>query len=177
MSIIFYLLIHIGFAENMDVHTIENKEITVRLVTYEKRLQELIVQKDAKKDEAELDEILSEIADIQKDLVHLRKQRRQLREHVTKKHPNEELMEDLNILKDSESKAAKKGDPALDARLDALLLKLRQQYGRTARYRDNDFSDEKKKLDLELQKKRKTIDKEHKDAYIKESIKTQLKVE
>ncbi|MCC6137813.1 MAG: hypothetical protein IT287_04225, partial [Bdellovibrionaceae bacterium] len=117
-----------------------------------------------------------EISDLQKELVGVKKKRRELRDHVTKSHSKEELLEDLSILKDTEQNKGKKADPNIDARLDDMLKQLRSQYVRSDSNVEVDYSEEQKAVEEKLSKKRKNVQKEAKDEYIKENIKNKLKV-
>lgn len=165
------------WAEPIALHNKEYKELAAKILAYEKRVDILIKQKEDTKEGPDLENILTEISDLQKGLVGIKKRRRELREHVTKNHPKEEILDDLSILKDAESSRSKKGsDPAMDARLDDMLKKLRAQYNRSASEDDEDYTVEQQAVEDELNRKKKNVQKENKDQYIRENIKTKLKV-
>ncbi len=148
-----------------------------KITAYEKRIDDLVARKKDEKDGPELENILDEISDLQKELVGIKKKRRQLREHITKYHPGDEVLGDLDVLKDMENvkHRAKSADPAIDARLDAMLVKLQAQYKRTIKEKE-DYTVEQKAFEEALNKKNTNVQKATKDEYIKENIKTKLKV-
>lgn len=164
-------------AEPIAKHNQEYKDYAAKITVYEKRVEELVQQKKETKEGPDLENILDEISELQKELVGVKKKRRQLREHVAKSHSKEELLGDLSILKDTEQNKGSKTDTAIDGRLDEMLEKLRAQYFRSDRSVEVDYSEEQKDVQATLNKKRKNVQKETKDEYIKENIKNKLKVQ
>lgn len=162
-------------AEPIALHNKQFKELTVKILSYEKRVDTLVAQKKAQKEGRELEAILSEITELQRELVSIRKSRRVLREHIEKNHPKEELMDDLSLLKDYDGGSRKQSDPALDTRLDSMIQKLRSQYARTDRAHGDPTADEE--IELQLSKRKKDLQRESKDDYIKENIKNKLEVD
>jgi hypothetical protein len=178
MIALYLLSVSVAQAEPIEVHMKEMRTLTGKLAGYEQRVAELVEEKKKKKDGAGLEEVLTEISELQKELVGVKKKRRILREHIMKEHEKEELLEDLSLLKDGEVlKANAKKDPDVDARLDSLLATLRKQYARTNRTEQDDYLEAQKDLEKELKNKKKKIKQEDKEEYIKENIKTELKVD
>lgn len=167
----------LSLAEPIARHNMDYKEFAAKIAAYEKRVEVLVKQKQDAQEGPDLENILDEISELQKELVGVKKKRRQLRDHVTKNHSREELLEDLSILKDTERKKGQKADPGVDLRLDEMLKKLRTQYARSDRSLEVDYSEEQKSVEDALNKKRKNVEKEMKDDYIKENIKNKLKVD
>lgn len=164
-------------ADPIAQHNKEAREMAAKITAYEKRIDDLVAKKKDEKDGPELENILDEISDIQKELVGIKKNRRLLREHITKYHPSDEVLGDLDVLKDMESlkNRSKSADPAIDARLDEMLVKLQNQYKRTIKDKE-DYTVEQKAIEEELKKKNTNVQKATKDDYIKENIKTKLQV-
>lgn len=173
LSLILVLFVH---GDPIELHNKKNKELATKIIAYEKRVEALVAQKMKVKEGPALDNLLNDISEIQKDLVGIRKSRRQLQEHVQSKHPSDELLEDLSILKEHDHKKTKKSETQIDSRLDEMLVKLRAQYARTDKTQDLDTSEEEQALDISLDNKKKNIEKEFKDEYMNEGIKTKLKV-
>lgn len=169
-------LVSVG-ADPIAQHNQESREMAAKITAYEKRIEDLVARKKDEKDGPELENVLTEIADIQKELVGIKKKRRQLREHITKFHPRDEVLDDLDILKDMETvkHRTKVADPAVDARLDALMTKLQAQYKRTIKDKE-DYTVEQKALEEQFKKKTGNVQKATKDEYIKENIKSKLEV-
>lgn len=177
---LFFVTVFVGIQANAEPIAQHNKaarEMAAKITAYEKRVDDLVARKKEEKDGPELENILTEISDIQKELVGIKKKRRQLREHITKFHPKEELLEDLDVLKDMENvkNRSKTADPAVDARLDILMTKLQAQYKRTIKDKE-DYTVEQQAIEEELRKKANSANKSNKDEYIKDNIKTKLKV-
>ncbi|MCB9072550.1 MAG: hypothetical protein H6623_02935 [Bdellovibrionaceae bacterium] len=170
----------VTFADPIAVHNQEFREVSRKITVYEIRVKELIDKKGKLKAGPELEDVLTEIADLQKELVGIKKKRRLIREHIDKEHPREELMGDLSVLKDVESeKTAKTGgkaDPGVDSRLDTLLAELRKQYARTNRSDQEDYQGAQEELVQERIKHKRTIQQEDKDEYIKENLKSTLEI-
>lgn len=164
-------------ADPIAQHNKESREMAAKITAYEKRIDDLVAKKKDEKDGPELEEILNDISDIQKELVGIKKKRRQLREHITKYHPGDEVLGDLDVLKDMENvkHRSKSADPAIDTRLDAMMTKLQAQYKRTIKDKE-DYTVEQKAIEEELNKKATNVQKATKDEYIKENIKTKLKI-
>ena len=168
----------ITFADSIDAHNKDLRELAVKILSYEKRVDTLVEQKKTLKEGAELEATLSEISELQRELVAIRKSRRILREHIEKNHPKEELMEDLSLLKDYEGGNKKKqGDPAIDSKLDDMIQKLRTQYARTDRAHSRDTLKADEEIEKQLANKKRDLQRESKDDYIKENIKSKLEIE
>lgn len=178
MIILLFLFSTNVWAGPIAAHNKAYKELAGKILAYEKRVQELVVLKTSTKEGPELENILTEIADLQKELVGIKRKRRELRDHVTSTHPKEEILEDLSILKDAESSKPKtaSANPEVDKKLDEMLTKLRAQYVRSAKEDEEDYSVEQQVVEDALNKKKKTVQKEAKDEYIRENIKSTLKV-
>lgn len=167
-----------SWAGPIAAHNKTYKELAGKILAYEKRVEDLVAQKANAKEGPDLENILTEIADLQKELVGIKRKRRELRDHVTSTHPKEEILDDLSILKDAESNKPKSANanPEVDQKLDEMLKKLRAQYARSAQEDEDDFSMEQQAVEDELNKKKKNVQKAAKDEYIRENIKTKLKV-
>lgn len=179
MVLTFLLCSHV-WAGPIEAHNKEYKELAGKILAYEKRVEDLVAQKANTKEGPDLENILNDISDLQKELVGIKKKRRELRDHVTTTHPKNEILDDLSILKDAESAKGKtsSNDPALDKKLDDMLKRLRAQYKRSAKEDDSDeyVMDQEEVIEAELTKKKKNVHKAAKDEYIRENIKTKLKV-
>lgn len=169
------------FAESMDQHRTEIKQIQERTVEGEARIEELKIKKTKSEEGPELEEVLGELADLHKELLILRKRKNLLLEHLAKEHTPTEYMADLGPMKkDSPDSAAK-----IDVRLDSLLSKIESQYERTIKERKGLFKSKLPVLTSDVTEEdlsgpatpaKKPIKQEDKDRYLKEKAKARIKV-
>ncbi len=177
-------------AEKIAIHKQAMSEMVVETDQHEKRIKELLELKAETQDGPSLENIVSEIADLQKKLLDLKRRKTLLSEHLKAQHSGEDLIEIMPLMKDTQKKTAEPKSlhakkPAqvdiLDQRLDGLLKKLQQQYSRTVK--DHEELTMKASanrgeivIDLKDKLKKKEITQEDKDKYLKESIKTKMQV-
>ena len=167
----FFLLVGSVFAGDIKEHSKEIKKYNGEVSRYEYRMTELKEQKKQIKGGDYLDEVLGEIANIHRDLLSIRKKRRDLKVHLKKEHPESDLFYDVSLHKKYEKRRKKGGDP-VEKDLDVLLLLVQSQY---AKYINSNLA-AKNKLDA-LNKEVKAAKKKAKAKVRKEFRKKRLKNE
>ncbi len=171
-------LIH---AETLQHHKQQMQLFGTKMTEFEVRLEELKDKKTNTPEGEQLEEVLSEIADIHKELLLVKKNREGVRIHIRKAHPQDEIFSDLSFYKQTETKNKKdeKSDVEVDKKLDALLSLVQSQYVRTL---SEDFkvsqelqteSDVKKRL----KEQRAQVHKADKKKYIREGVESTIKAE
>lgn len=164
----------LSISEPIGLHNNEMKQLIVKILSYEKRVETLVAQKSKLKAGRDLDGVILEISELQKELIALRGQRQKLRDHMLESHPKEELLDDLSVLKNYEDPSRRVKEPGVDERLDSMIQKLRAQYVRTDHTYGTQLAPDES---LEFHRKKKDLGKEVKEDYIKENIKDQLKID
>jgi len=189
---IIFVLPQMVFADKLEVHKAAMSEYIKLLGQYELRLEKLREKKDKAVEGPELDDILTDIATLHKDILNVRHKKTLLFEHLQKMHAGEDLISEIEILR--QEKAAKvpekekgnKGkmmDDAFDKRLDGLISRVQTQYARTIK--DRPAPNSKKATAKSLSesmiedkpKKMKPTEQLEKDEYLKEKTKAVIKVE
>lgn len=176
-----FFWIALASAETLQHHKKQMQMFTTKMTEFEVRLEELKEKKTKTPEGEQLEEVLSEIADIHKELLLIKKNREDVRVHVRQAHPQDEIFSDLSFYKQSESKNKKdeKPDIEVDKKLDALLSLVQSQYVRTL---SEDFkvsqelqteSDVKKRL----KEQRAEVHKADKKKYIREGVESTIKAE
>lgn len=164
-----------SFAEPMNAHKVKIQEYATKTIGYEKRILELQERKQKTAEGEALEEVLSEIADIHKELLTLRQKKNALKEHLRNEHPEEDMLTDLNLFREKAKPKPKKssGMDPLDKKLDEVLNLMQKQYARTLgesmKYREE--------FELENAAKRPEAPEDKKEKYIREKVKTELKVQ
>lgn len=192
LLLLFFLALP-GYADKMEVHRDTMKSIFDDLDKYEKRMNELKALKSETGDGATLDAIVSEIADIHKKLLDVRKRKTLLADHLKLAHPGTDLISEMAMRRSPEEKkpalpGGAKGKTALkvnekndnlEQRLDALLKQVQSQYARTAKDREIKMSakDETMVIDVEREKRKRQILQEDKDKYLQETMRSKIKVD
>lgn len=166
-----------SYAEPIQVHKTQMQDIAKKIIEFEIRLDELKKKKDTTSDGPLLEETLSEIADMHKELVLVKQRRETLREHLRTVHSKEEVVTDLSFFKQSEKRKDEKPDPEVDRKLDHLLKLVQTQYARTLS-EDFKVSQElqtEQDVRRKLKEKREEVHKADKKRYIREGIDTTIK--
>jgi hypothetical protein len=169
------------WADSLPQHKQQMQTIANQMVEFEVRLEELKEKKTKTPDGPELEEILSEITDIHKELVAIKQKREKIRTHVRKEHPQQDIFSDLSFYKQNEKSKGKdeKPDVQLEKKLDELLKLVQSQYVRTL---SEDFKISKEiqtedDVRKKLKEKRAEVIKADKKKYIREGIDTTIKAE
>lgn len=174
---LFFLFVGVPYpstAEPMPAHKARVQELVRKTDEYEKRILELQERKKKATEGDELEEVLSEIADIHKELLLVRQKKNQLKEHLRNDHPEEDRLAEIGLFRQPLKAQGKKAanDP-LEKKLDDVLALMQKQYARTLgdslKYRDEMDQASKEKADAGV-----VVDK--KEKYLKEKVKTDLKV-
>jgi hypothetical protein len=175
------LLMTIASGETLQQHKQQMQSVANQMVEYEVRLEELKEKKTKTPDGPELEEILSEIADIHKELVAMKQKREKIRTHVRKEHPQQDIFSDLSFYKQNEKSKEKdeKGDALLDKKLDELLKLVQSQYVRTLSEDFKISQDLQTEEDVrkKLKEQRAKVRKADKKKYISEEVQTTIKAE
>lgn len=181
MKICFVIFLFFSHAEPLQVHKQQMQDYGQKMMEFEVRLNELKEKKTYTPEGEHLEEILSEIADIHKELLNLKKKREDVRQHIRKEHPKEETFADLSFYKQTNIKGKKeeKPDVEIDRKLDELLRLVQSQYVRTL---SEDFKVSKELQTEEdvrkkLKEQRLKVRKADKKKYIREEVESAVKVE
>ncbi len=166
-------------AEPIQVHKTQMQEIAKKIIEYQIRLEELKEKKESTPEGPQLEEVLSEIADMHRELVVVKKRRETLREHLRHVHSKEEVVSDLSFFKQTEKRKDEKPDEEVDRKLDQLLKLVQTQYARTLS-EDFKVSQElqtEQDVRRKLKEQRVKVHKADKKRYIREGIDTTIKAE
>lgn len=179
-----YLLIFFcafGFAETLQVHKQQMQALATKMAEFDVRLEELKEKKMKTPEGEALEEVLSEITDIHKELLLIKKKREAVRAHIRKEHPKDESFSDLSFYKQSEVKNKKddKPDVNVDKKLDELLSLVQSQYVRTLSEDFNVSQDLQTESDVKkrLKEQRAEVHKTDKKKYIREGVEATIKAE
>ncbi len=181
MKIVILAFLFFSKAEPLAIHKQQMQTFGQSMMEFEVRLNELKEKKEQTPDGEPLEEILSEIADIHKELLNIKKKREDVRQHIRKEHPKEETFSDLSFYKQTtiKSKKDQKPDIQLDRKLDELLRLVQSQYVRTL---SEDFKVSKELQTEEdvrkkLKEQRVKVRKADKKRYIREEVESAVKVD
>ena len=164
-------------AEPIQVHKTQMQEIAKKIIEFEIRLDELKIKKESTPEGPQLEEVLSEIADMHRELVLVKQRRETLREHLRKVHSKDEMVSDLSFFKQTEKRKDEKPDEEVDRKLDQLLKLVQTQYARTLS-EDFKVSQElqtEQDVRRKLKEQRVQVHKTDKKRYIREGMDTTIK--
>lgn len=181
MKLMILVFFFFAGAEPLQIHKQQMQTFGQKMMEFEVRLNELKEKKEQTPEGEHLEEILSEITDIHKELLNIKKKREDVRQHIRKEHPKEETFADLSFYKQTtvKSKKDKKPDVQLDRKLDELLRLVQSQYVRTL---SEDFKVSKEiqteeDVRKKLKEQRLKVKKADKKKYIREEVESAVKVE
>lgn len=181
MVLSFVLLIKISFAAPLEEHRQQMQTYAKQIMEHEVRLEELKKKKEKSQEGEYQEEILSEIADLHKELLTIKKNRETVRVHIRKEHPKEDSFADLSFYKQSDPKgsAKQKTDLQVEKKLDELLSLVQSQYARTL---SEDFKISKdiqteEDVRKKLKEQRVKVIRSNKKKYIRDEIDTTIKAE
>ncbi|MBY0383801.1 hypothetical protein K2X05_01470 [bacterium] len=168
-------------AAPLEEHRQQMQTYAKQIMEHEVRLAELKKKKEKSQEGEYQEEILSEIADLHKELLSIKKNRESVRIHIRKEHPKEDSFADLSFYKQTDPKnpANKKADVQVDKKLDELLSLVQSQYARTL---SEDFKISKdiqteEDVRRRLKEQRVKVIRSNKKKYIRDEIETTIKAE
>ena len=166
-------------AEPIQTHKTQMLEIAKKIIEFEIRLEELKVKKEGTPEGTQLEEVLSEIADMHRELVNVKQRRELVREHLRKEHSKEEVVSDLSFFKEAGKRKGEKPDEEVDRKLDQLLTLVQSQYVRTLseEFKVSQELQTEQDVRRKLKEQRVKVHKADKKRYIREGIDTTIKAE
>jgi hypothetical protein len=123
------ILILSAWGAPIESHQKEIAEIAQKTVKYERRIADLQKRKMQAREGEELEGVLNEIGDVHKELLALRRERGNLKQHLLEEHPESNLVYDANLHKTFNKQKSDVANP-LDERLDQLLNLMQTQYAK-----------------------------------------------
>lgn len=179
MAILIFLTL--SSADTLQNHKQQMQVLGQKMMEYEIRLDELKNKKEKTPDGEALEEILSEIADIHKELLTMKKNREGVLAHIHKEHPQEESYSDLSFYKQTKlkDKKSEKPDVQLDKKLDDLLRLVQSQYSRTLSedFKVSESIQTEEDVRKKLREQRTQINRANKKKYLREEVGNTLKPE
>ena len=180
MSLIaLFFVLKTSLAAPLEEHRQQMQAYSKQIMEHEVRLAELKKKKEKSQEGEYQEEILSEIADLHKELLVIKKNRETVRIHIRKEHPKEDSFADLSFYKQTDPKnpASQKTDAQVDKKLDELLSLVQSQYARTL---SEDFKVSKdlqteEDVRRKLKEQRVKVIRSNKKKYIRDEIETTIK--
>lgn len=182
MSILsFIFLFKLALAAPLEEHRQQMQAYAKQIMEHEVRLEELKKKKEKSQEGEYQEEILSEIADIHKELLIVKKNRESVRIHIRKEHPKEDSFADLSFYKqmDPKNSTNQKKDLEVEKKLNELLSLIQSQYARTL---SEDFKISKdiqteEDVRKKLKEQRVKVIRSNKKKYIRDEIETTIKTD
>lgn len=177
----FLFVFKLALAAPLEEHRQQMQIYAKKMMEHEVRLEELKKKKEKSQEGEYQEEILSEIADLHKELLALKKNRESVRVHIRKEHPKEDTFADLSFFKQTDPKGltAQKTDAQVEKKLDELLSLVQSQYARTL---SEDFKVSKdiqteEDVRKRLKEQRVKVIRSNKKKYIRDEIETTIKAD
>lgn len=180
LAVLPLLFIQLASAEPIEVHKQEVTAISKKTEKFERKIKELQERKKQAREGEELEAVLTNISNVHKELLGLRRDRNALKEHLLQEHPDSNLLFESSLHRSFDKRTSDKKGP-LDDKLDSLLALMQTQYGK---YITHEKEAPAAKIQKGIQNPSpeetstpKPLTKEElKDQYMREKIKTEMKV-
>lgn len=173
LQLVFFSLL--GFSLTEDGHKRDLKGFHQKLHGYEVRMDELKKRKFELRPGDELDDVLTEIADLHRETLNIKKRKRELKAHLKEKHPTSDLSYDIGLYRQTGfARKRKKAEGPLDKRLDSLLVTLQTQYSKYMTYKP---TQERRAISLRRKPKKgkESLESQRKE-YLREHLKTEFEI-